>query len=177
MKKLFSFTGLAIAGLFIASCGSGEQKEKPAVDHSNHETSATTTSTPVAAPSSTAAVSNEVVVESDDQMKYNIHEIKVKAGEPVSLTLKHVGKMAKEVMGHNLVVLKAGTDITAFTEAALKAKDKEYIPESADIIAHTKLIGGGEESKIEFTLEPGTYDYICSFPGHAGIMKGKIIAE
>jgi azurin len=45
-------------------------------------------------------------------------------------------------------------------------------------VAHTKLIGGGESDTINFTItEPGTYDYICSFPGHLALMKGKLIVE
>lgn len=177
MKKIFSYSAIALAGLIMVSCGSGDKKSESTVDHSNHNTEAPAmeSATTEAAPAS--ATSNTVTVESNDQMKYNVSELKVKAGEPVSLTLKHVGTMKKEVMGHNLVILKTGTDVAAFTELALKAKDSEYIPNSQDIIAHTKLIGGGEEDKIEFTLEPGTYDFICTFPGHSGIMKGKIIAE
>ena len=47
-----------------------------------------------------------------------------------------------------------------------------------DIIAHTDLIGGGESATVEFTVtEAGTYDFLCSFPGHSAIMKGKLIAE
>lgn len=177
MKKIFNIGTLAICtGLFIASCGNSDQNSSSTVDHSNHTTE-TPAATAPAPETSTPATSNNVTVESNDQMQFNVNEIKVKAAEPVSLTLKHVGKMGKEVMGHNLVVLKQGTDVAKFTEAALKAQDTEYIPGTADIIAHTDLIGGGEESKIDFTLEPGTYDFICSFPGHSSLMKGKIIAE
>ncbi|WP_256377550.1 plastocyanin/azurin family copper-binding protein [Pedobacter sp. L105] len=42
----------------------------------------------------------------------------------------------------------------------------------------TKLIGGGESDTIMFTInEKGTYDYVCSFPGHSALMKGKLIIE
>ena len=83
-------------------------------------------------------------------------------------------------MGHNFVALKQGTDLNAFAQKAMTAKDNDYIPksESASVIAHTKLIGGGESDTIEFTIaEKGTYDYICSFPGHFSMMKGKLIVE
>ena len=83
-------------------------------------------------------------------------------------------------MGHNLVILKPGTDIAAFVQKAAEAKATDYIPESekGSIIAHTKVIGGGESDTIEFTIaEKGTYDFICSFPGHYAVMKGKLIVE
>jgi len=46
------------------------------------------------------------------------------------------------------------------------------------MIAHTKLVGGGDSDEVDFTIsQPGVYDYICSFPGHWGTMQGKIVAE
>ncbi|MEX0845327.1 MAG: azurin [Balneolaceae bacterium] len=121
----------------------------------------------------------EIVVESNDQMQFDTDEIKVKAGQTVVLTLKHVGKLPKAAMGHNWVLLTPETDINKFGAAASKFADNEYIPEDTDqVIVHTKLLGGGQETTIEFTApEAGTYDFICSFPGHYALMKGKFIVE
>jgi azurin len=121
----------------------------------------------------------EVMLTGNDQMKFNLSEIKVKAGQTVKLTLKHVGKLGKDVMGHNFVLLKQGTDLPSFAEQAVGAKSNDYIPEGTDkVIAHTKMIGGGEETSITFKAPPaGTYDFICSFPGHYIQMQGKFIVE
>ncbi len=120
----------------------------------------------------------EVTVNANDQMQFDVKEIKVKAGEEIKLTLNHTGKLAKAAMGHNIVVLVPGTDAAAFGQAAMQAKDNDYIPaDSEQVIAHTKVIGGGESDSISFTLEAGTYEFICSFPGHWAVMKGKIIVE
>mgnify|MGYP003666523550 FL=1 len=121
----------------------------------------------------------EVVLESNDQMKFNLSEIKVEAGTTVKLTLKHVGKLPKQVMGHNFVLLKKGVEMKDFAMTAMKAKDNDYIPESTDqIIANTALIGGGESTTIEFEApEKGEYIFICSFPGHYALMNGKFIVE
>lgn len=121
----------------------------------------------------------EITVESNDKMQFDTNEIKVKAGQTVVLTLKHVGKLPKAAMGHNWVLLSPGTDINKFGAAASKFADNSYIPEdSADVIVHTELVGGGQETTIEFTApEAGTYDFICSFPGHYSLMKGKFIVE
>ncbi len=115
-----------------------------------------------------------------DMMKYNLTEIKIAAGRTVKLTLTHVGKMPLGAMGHNFVLLKAGTDVAAFANKAMTAKDSNYIPSSdkASVIANTNTLGGGESDTIEFAAPaPGTYDYICSFPGHSSLMKGKLIVE
>lgn len=121
----------------------------------------------------------DVVVNSNDAMKFDVSEIKVKAGEEIKLTLNHTGKLGKDVMGHNFVVLAKGTDVQAFANAAIQAKANDYIPEGNDsVLAHTKVIGGGESDTITFTLkEKGTYEFICSFPGHSFMMKGVIIVE
>ena len=118
-----------------------------------------------------------IVVNSDDQMRFDLNEIKVKAGDKVKLILNHTGKLPKNVMGHNFVLLTKGTDVAKFATAAMDEKESNYIPD-AGVIAHTGLIGGGESTTIEFTAPPkGTYDFICSFPGHYAMMKGKFIVE
>lgn len=118
-----------------------------------------------------------IVLNSDDQMKFDKQEIRVKAGQTVRLTLNHTGKLPKNAMGHNFVLIAGGTDMASFAQIAMQASDNEYIPEK-DVLAHTKLIGGGESTTIEFEApEKGNYDFICSFPGHYYLMKGKFIVE
>lgn len=118
-----------------------------------------------------------IVINSNDQMRFDTNDIRVKAGEKIKLTLNHTGKLPKNAMGHNFVLLEAGTDVAKFSQAAMNAKATEYIP-SKGVIAHTKLIGGGESTTIEFTApKKGTYEFICSFPGHYAMMKGKFIVE
>lgn len=121
----------------------------------------------------------EITIEGDDKMQFNMDEIKVEAGQTVVLTLVHTGKLPKAAMGHNWVLLAEGTDINKFGSAASKFADNGYIPEDSDqVLAATDLIGGGQETTVEFTApEAGTYDFICSFPGHYAMMKGKFIVE
>lgn len=138
-----------------------------------YHTIETSTSTELIAEESVAVI----VLSSNDQMRFDMSEIMVKAGQKVKLTLKHTGKLPKTAMGHNFVLLAAGTDMAAFAQEAMKASDNEYIP-AKNVLAHTKLIGGGESTTIEFTApKKGTYDFICSFPGHYSLMKGKFIVE
>src|SRR5690606_10001148 len=121
----------------------------------------------------------ELEISGNDQMQFSKKELRVKAGQKVRLTLTHVGEMPENVMGHNWVLLKKGTDISEFGQKAVSASGNEYIPENTnEVIVHTELIGGGETTTIEFTAPAaGTYDYICSFPGHYAVMQGKLIVE
>lgn len=118
-----------------------------------------------------------IVINSNDQMRFDKSEIRVKAGEKIKLTLNHTGKLPKNAMGHNFVLLEKGVDMADFAMKAMNAKENQYIP-AKGVIAHTKLIGGGESTTIEFTAPAkGTYEFLCSFPGHYAMMKGKFIVE
>ncbi|MEM9546197.1 MAG: azurin [Bacteroidota bacterium] len=119
-----------------------------------------------------------LVLKSDDKMKFDKKILSAKPGQKVKLILKHEGKLEKSVMGHNFVLLKQGTNIRKFSMKAASAVDNDYIPEGDEVIAHTKMIGGGETTSITFTApEAGMYDYICSFPAHSTLMKGKFVVE
>ena len=121
----------------------------------------------------------EITLGSNDNMQFDKSEIIVFDGQTVILTLIHTGTMPITAMGHNFVLLAKGTSTSKFAKRALDAKDNEYIPEDeSDIIAYTGLIGGGESVTITFNApEKGTYDFLCSFPGHYSIMKGKFIVK
>ena len=115
----------------------------------------------------------------DDRMKFNLRKITVKAGQKIKLTLTHTGRLNKKIMGHNVVFLNKGVALSTFASKAAASKKNDYIPVgSSAVLAHTKMLGGGETTTIEFTApEAGIYDYICSFPAHYGLMKGKLIVE
>ena len=168
--KLFKMTALALSLLVFAGCGEKEKKEeKESVKIGTQKTEKKVDESKI-----------NIGITGNDLMQYNTKEIKVKAGQEVTLTLRHIGQMDVQVMGHNFVLLKPGTEIPAFGIAANEAgPEKGYIPnDGADVIAHTDMIGGGQSTSITFMApERGTYDFICSFPGHSGIMKGKFIVE
>lgn len=119
-----------------------------------------------------------IVITSDDSMRFNKKELNVYEGQKVTLTFKHVGKMDKSVMGHNFVLLKQGVKLGSFAQKAMDAKETAYIPKGDFVIAHTKMLGGGESDTIVFNApKKGTYNFICSFPGHYALMKGKFIVK
>ncbi len=122
---------------------------------------------------------NNILITSDDYMKFDTRKITVQSGKIVKLTLKHIGQLDVQVMGHNFVLLKKKVNIIEFANKAATARDNQYIPKGSDeVIVYTDMIGGGQETAIEFLPpEPGVYDFICSFPGHYAMMKGKFIVE
>jgi azurin len=122
----------------------------------------------------------KILLEGNDAMQFTRKELKVREEQTVELTLRHAGKLSRAAMGHNFVLLASGTDLMAFGLTAGNARDNNYIPKSEmdKIIAYTDLIGGGESTKVTFKApKKGTYDYVCSFPGHYALMNGKFIVE
>ncbi|MGB3773852.1 MAG: azurin [Leeuwenhoekiella sp.] len=169
--KTLKHLALAILALTLVNCGDSEKKEKEQVKLKTNTSSTTS--------SKEDSKETEVILLATDQMQFNKSEIRVPAGKPIKLTLRHTGTMDVKVMGHNFVLLTEGTEIPAFANNAAGAAENEYIPENTDaVIVHTKLLGGGQSDTIDFEApEPGSYDFICSFPGHYALMKGKFIVE
>ena len=166
MKKIVFVFLVALA----FSCGDNKKEQKT-------ETKVERSAFPAA---STESKDNVVVIEGNDQMKFNKTEIRVKAGQKVKLTLKHVGKMEKNVMGHNWALLTQDAEVATIGNAAAMEADNDYIPADMTdkIIVHTKMLGGGETDTIEFDAPaPGTYMFMCTFPGHYALMQGKFIVE
>jgi azurin len=153
----------ALVALITSGCG---QKD------------ASTTSAASAAP----AGPREIEITANDLMKYSVATIEAKPGEALKVVLTNIGTQPKEVMGHDWVLLKAGSDAAAFDAAALSAKDTGYIPAalSDQIIAKIDLLGPRKSGEVEFTAPtaPGDYTYLCTFPAHFQTgMKGVLTVK
>jgi azurin len=173
MKIVKLVSGLVFSSLVLIGCGGKEEKKKEGFSYEKTE------ETKVETVKEESNVET-VVLAGTDLMKFDKAEIRVPAGKKIKLTLRHTGKMDINVMGHNFVLLKQGVDMAAFAGKAATSKDNNYIPKDAeqDIIAHTDLIGGGQTTSIEFDAPAaGTYNFLCSFPGHYMMMKGTFIVE
>jgi azurin len=133
-------------------------------------------------PAAPAAAARTVAIQGDDLMKYSVAQIVAKPGEQLRIRLTSKGKMPKEVMAHNFVLLAPGTDVNKFVAAAATARTTGYIPAAmkGQILANTGLAGPGETVEVTFAAptKPGKYQYICSFAGHfqAG-MTGWLIVK
>lgn len=172
MKKLM-YLSLAFATFLLASCGGGSNQS-----NSTEGTSSTDTTTSEG-ENSDNQVSNTINLTGNDQMQFNKTEFTVKAGESITLTMKNIGELPAAAMSHDVVVLKPGSDVTAFGQAATQARELDKLSDDlkAEMIAHTKMLGPGEEDEITFTLDAGEYPFLCSFPGHYPTMEGTITAK
>lgn len=172
MHKI-AITLTAISSLWLASCGGNQET------HEGHDHAMQTQEQASSMVADTEPVTL-IALEAGDDMRFNQQDFTIPAGKEITLSLKHTGQSDKNIMGHNVVILKPGASTSDFGNDAVNAKAEEYIPKDmADkVVAHTKLIGGGEQTEIKFTItEPGSYPFLCSFPGHFGMMKGNITVK
>ncbi len=167
---IYFFTAI----FFLFSCGQGNENDIS-------KTGQSTDSSELTVPGvEKLAFTDSLKLRANENMRFDNELFRVKAGKKIKLFFTNTGAKSNASMTHNVVVLKKGTDIADFADVARNAKDEQYVPSSLDslIIAHTKLVSGGESTEIEFIIpQRGVYDFICSFPGHWGTMQGKIVAE
>ena len=182
---------LLLAGavaLALSACGKTEAPAAAPAADAPAATAAAEAPAPATAPAEAAAApatSKPAVVancattlEADDAMKYNADSITVPAScTQFTINLKHVGTMAANVMGHNVVVAKEA-DMAGI--AADGAGDPATHVKAGDtrVIAHTKVVGGGESASVSFDVaklkDGGPFKFFCSFPGHLALMQGSI---
>lgn len=122
----------------------------------------------------------QLEINGTDQMQYDKQTLTVPAScKEVTLTLHHTGKLPREAMGHNWVLV-AAADFNAVASAGMGAGlANDYVaPGDKRVLAHTKTIGGGQTTSVTFQtsiLKPGgDYRYLCTFPGHNALMRGTL---
>lgn len=108
-------------------------------------------------------------------LAYDLTMFQAKPGTTVHLTLKNV-----EELQHNLVVCskqgeKVAPDLAMQAiQLGPKGMELEWIPESDSILAASKMVNPHETTHLYFRApkELGEYAFVCTFPGHAQVMKG-----
>ena len=130
-----------------------------------------------------AANDCKLSIEATDQMSFSQKSLTVsKKCAEIELTLKHVGSLAKQIMGHNWVLTTAANYNPVAMAGMSAGIDSNYVKADDNrVLASTKVIGGGESTTIIFSttaLEAGAdYKFFCSFPGHFSIMQGKLMVS
>ena len=128
-----------------------------------------------------AAPNCTIKLTGNDAMQYDLKTATVSAScASITIQFAHIGKLPVTAMGHN-VVIAATKDVAAVSAAGMKAGAAAgYLPKSdARVIAATAMIGGGAKTTAKIAGSKlkagGDYSFFCSFPGHSGIMKGKLV--
>jgi len=172
--------GLALLWLFSAM--NGDQRSYAldrAVPYEEHEAAHATTTpgtgdttgsetAPVAAgPIEVGAKGNELA--------FDTTSLTASSGSEVTITFTN----SSTVNTHNLVIVEDGTKDAVATDGTVAGQDNDWVkPGDSRVIANTILAGPGETQDVSFPAPaPGTYQFVCTFPGHNFTMFGDLVVN
>jgi len=147
------------------SSGSDLMKEEPAYDP---------------AKINPAAPVMEIILKAEGNsmadMRYDQKELRVKDGSTIHLTLINEG--TDPSMVHNFVLIDEGTADKVGPEGLKAGLEMNYVPKMRQVYVATSLTQPKQKSEVTFPAPlKGTYDFICTYPGHYQKMNGKFIVE
>jgi azurin len=109
-------------------------------------------------------------------MQYDLKEIRAKPGEELEITLEN-----GDTMQHNLLIVAPGKMAEVGVAAdrmgeTPEGKACQFVPRSPAVLAVMGLVDPGKTGTLRFTVpdKPGTYNYVCTYPGHWRMMNGKL---
>jgi len=167
--------GLAMLGLFTAINGNqrsfAADRATPFEEHAEVEDK---TESATSAPAAAGPVALAVGA-AGDELAFDVATLSADSGAEVTLTLNN----PSAVNTHNIVIVQAGTKDDVATAGTAAGPDNNWVPPGDPrVIASTVLIGPGESAKVTFTApEPGTYQFVCTFPGHNFTMFGDFVVN
>jgi cytochrome c oxidase subunit 4 len=170
------FSGLFVGGLMLAASVIialmalfGVLLNTPtaaAVAEGPGESATTKTEDTIAPP---GGVILEIASVSSDDLKFNKDALTARAGAAMVLTFTNKAITQQ----HNWTLVQNGTK-DAVSTAGLAYPTSDWVsPTDERVVAHTKLIAAGTSEQITFTAPAaGTYQFVCTFPGHNLTMFG-----
>ena len=123
------------------------------------------------------AVDAEVVVVTvRNAMAYETSRIEAPAGATVRLVVDNATTTSPSMV-HNVVVLADDDPATADRVSTARPDPEAGVPEDPSILVYTPLAGPGETRAVVFTMPPpGTYTFLCTYPGHGRFMRGTLVS-
>jgi len=107
-------------------------------------------------------------------LQFDPRELTAAPGERISLVFDN-----PDAIPHNWVLGTLGSMSRLFALANEfiadpRAYSLHYVPPAPEVLAFTRMVEPAATTTIHFTApaEPGDYPFLCTFPGHAAIMRG-----
>lgn len=112
-----------------------------------------------------------------NQMAFEQTEFTVEAGQTVEIIFENTAD--SPAMKHNVLVLNSDDDAVVNRVGQAALSEPDFVPDDEAVIAATDVADPGETVSVTFTAPsaPGTYTYVCTFPGHYSMMQGTMIVE
>ena len=164
MKILSQVIILASFTLFFSSCGSDTTKSDVVETVVNEEIKNWE-------EFNISALGNTM-----QEMMFSEKNINVKEGSWIRIILKNEG--IDQAMIHNILFVNFGKRKDVALKANEAGPDSDFIPNHPELIAASALALPGETVTLEFQApSKGNYEFFCSYPGHADMMKGYLFVK
>jgi len=120
------------------------------------------------APPADAAGGQAVDADPSGALKYQQTALQAQGSQPFTVAFNNPAPLQ-----HNWVLVEPGQEQAVADAAAAKAGDATGLP---GVIAASPVVNGASSANVEVpAIEPGTYPYICTLPGHyAAGMRGDL---
>lgn len=109
-------------------------------------------------------------------MKYDVTEIRAYPGEVIEFVLEN-----PDSLQHNLLVTAPGKmpEVGVACDKmgeTIEGKGRQFVPDLPSVFAAMGLVDPGKSGRLYWVVpsKPGTYPYVCTYPGHWRTMNGKI---
>jgi azurin len=178
--------GLALLGLFTAMNGDQRSyaldRAVPYEEHAETEKAAEETTTPATGETTetetTPIVSGPVAIAIGavgETLAFDTASITADSGAEVTITFTNPSANNQ----HNLVIVEAGTKDAVAADGTAAGPANDWVPPGdARVVANTKLLDPGASGEVTFTAPaPGTYQFVCTFPGHNFTMFGDFVVN
>ena len=177
-KRMLLIVALfSAAALVLAACGGGGPEPTATRAPTNTPTPLSGGQETPATPDTEAPTGGPVNLSISvvgDELKFTESSFTVAAGSQVTLTLDNVSATQQ----HNWALVEAGSkdDITNLGAAA--GPDSGWLPDDPRVLANTSLLDPGMSESITFQAPAsGSYEFVCTFPGHNPTMFGDFIVQ
>ena len=170
--------GIALIGLFVGFEGNQRTYAKanaiPYVHHGAEEEHGASSETKHETPAIAGPIAL-VVSAVGETLTFDTNSVSAKSGSEVTITFDNPSANNQ----HNLVVVQAGTKDAVATDGTTAGPTNDWVsPGDERVIANTALINPGGSGDVTFTApSPGTYQFVCTFPGHNFTMFGDFIVD
>jgi azurin len=135
---------------------------------------ATATSSAATTPPSNGGGKVELDIDVDgDALKFNTGSMTASAGAEVVVNFNN----SSSVNTHNWALVEGGTKDAVAIDGTAAGPDNNWLPvNDPRVFGSTILVGPGESVEATFTAPAaGTYQFVCTFPGHNFTMFGDFV--